>query len=176
MKRFNLFKFLLFFTLASLTSLVASGQESWEKYRDEACKSFVERSNKVNEEFKLASYERWDVNQATGKLIFSDKGVAKVIATVEFVGSWSSISNTWLWAWNNPSIVPAMKKKVEKVKDVGKQKMFSELSTSKLSSDEEYAWTLTAVAGHLLGAKTAYRAPYEGGSGFLLVFDIKWAK
>mgnify|MGYP006326070063 CR=1 FL=1 len=99
-----------------------------------------------------------------------------MIATVEFVGSWSSISNTWLWAGNNPSIVPAMKKRVEKVKTVGEQKMFSELTTSKWSSDEEYSWTITAVAGHILGAKSAYRAPYEGGSGFMLIFDIEWAK
>jgi hypothetical protein len=106
--------------------------KTYEEFRGEACQKFLERSKKVNEELKLASWPRWDYEQETGELVFSEKGVPKVIAKVQAAGSWSKF----------------------KIPGCGLG---------------------TAVAGHLLNAKTAYRAPDENGDLYLLVFDIRWA-
>src|SRR5687768_14155193 len=150
--------------------------KKYEEFRDEACQTFLESSKKVNEEFKLGSWPRWYYQQETGELVFSEKGVPKVIAKVQAAGSWSKLSNTWMWAWQNSSVLPSAKKDIDKVRKFGMENSFAELADPQWACDKEYAWTVTAVAGHLLNAKTAYRAPYENGALYLLVFDIRWAE
>jgi hypothetical protein len=150
--------------------------KKYEEFRDEACQIFLERSKKVNEEFKLGNWPRWDYKQETGELIFSEKGIPKVIAKVQAAGSWSKLSDTWMWAWQNSSLLPLAKKDVEKVRKFGIENKFAELADPQWACDKEYAWTVTAAAGHLLKAKTAFRAPYENGALYLLVFDIRWVE
>lgn len=154
---------------------VAQVQPDYEKFRDEVCEKFLTRSKKVDEEFKLGSYSRWDFRQDTGQIIFSDKGVPKVIATVQIAGTWSNISNTWMWSWNNKSIEKPVKKDLETVREFGLEKKFSELTNAQWASDPEYAWTVTAVAGYILNAKTAFRGDSGSGYVYFLVFDLRWA-
>lgn len=154
---------------------VVRGQKlsGYEKFRDKACETFLETSKKVNEEYRLGDYSRWDFSQDTGKLIFSDDGVQKVIATVQVAGSWSNISSTWMWSWHNKSILDPLKVEIGKVRKFGLEKKYAELTDAVWASDPEYAWTMTAVAGQILGAKTSYRAPMDTGYLYLLVFDLK---
>jgi len=49
------------------------------------------------------------------------------------------------------------------------------LTTAKWECDEDYAGTMTAVAGYLLKSKGAYRGPIEDGYVYLLITDIRWA-
>lgn len=178
MTRRTLFTFLLAALIGTGVIAVSAQKvdKKYEKFRDEACQKFLERSKKVNEEFKLASWPRWDYTQETGELVFSEKGVPKVIAKVQAAGSWSKLSDTWMWAWNNSSLLPSVKKDVDKLRKFGIENNFAELKDPLWACDKEYAWTVTAVAGHLLNAKTAYRAPHENGALYLLVFDIQWAE
>ena len=147
--------------------------KKYEDFRDEACKIFLERSKKANDEFKLGSWPRWDYKQETGELVFSEKGVPKVIAKVQAAGTWSKLSDTWMWAWQNRSLLSSVKKDVDKVRKFGIENNFAELTDPQWACDKEYAWTVAAVAGYLLNAKTAYRAPDENGALYLLVFDIR---
>jgi len=162
--------------LASAVISAAQSQTDYEKFRDEACEKFLAQSKKINEEFKLGGYSRWDFRQDTGQIIFSDNGVPKVIATVQIAGSWSNISNTWMWSWNNKSIEDPVKKDLETVRKFGQERKYDELINAQWKSDAEYAWTITAVAGHILKAKTAYRGDSGSGYAYFLVFDLKWAE
>lgn len=147
---------------------------SYEKFLKNVIADFGPRATRLNEEYKLGSY-RWDLDQTTGKLIFSDSGIPKVIADAQIVGSYSTYSNTWMWSWANESIEENMKKDLGKVKKYGEQHNFKELVTAKWRCDEEYAWMMTAVAGYLLKAKGAYRGPIDDGYVYMLIMDIKWA-
>jgi hypothetical protein len=147
---------------------------SYEKFLDEAVADFGPRATRLNEEYKLGSY-RWDLDQTTGKLVFSAGGVPKVIANVQIVGSYSTHSHTWMWSWANESVEENMKKDVGKIKEYGEQHNFKELVTPKWECDENYGWTMTAAAGHLLKAKGAYRGPMKDGYVYMLITDIKWA-
>src|SRR6187401_2877694 len=51
--------------------------------------------------FNIGSFERYDYDQDTGKLVFSSTGNVRVITDFQAVGSISTRSNTWLWAWAN---------------------------------------------------------------------------
>jgi hypothetical protein len=147
---------------------------SYEKLLEEAMADFGPRATRLNEEYKLGSY-RWDLDQTTGKLIFSDGGVPRVIANAQIVGSYSTYSNTWMWSWANQSIDENMKKGMGKIKEYGEKHKFKELVTPKWACDENYGWTMTAVAGYLLKAKGAYRGPIDDGYVYMLITEIKRA-
>lgn len=162
--------------LGSTAFVFAQNQVEYEKFRDEACEKFLAQSKKVNEEYKLGTYSRWDFSQDTGKIVFSDKGVPKVIATVQIAGTWSNVSDTWMWSWNNPSIERSVKRDIETVPKFGLERNYEELTNPQWKSTPEYAWTVTAVAGSILKAKTAYRGDSGSGYAYFLIFDLKWAK
>ena len=52
----------------------------------------------LGEEYRLWRWSRYDWHQETRQLIFSEGGVAKVTADIQFVGSISPESDTWLWS------------------------------------------------------------------------------
>jgi hypothetical protein len=147
---------------------------SYENFLDEAMSNFGPRATRLNEEYKLGSYH-WDLDQTTGKLIFSDGGVPKVIANAQIVGSYSTYSHTWMWSWANETVDENMKKDIGNVKKYGEQHKFKELVTAKWECDEDYGWTMTAAAGYLLKAKGAYRGPIDDGYVYMLITDIKRA-
>jgi len=175
-----LFILLVVIAVAAQTTSRVIMETQWTadyiKYRDETFKTFMERSEKVNVEFKLADYDHWDFRQDTGQLVFSNKGVKKVVADVQVAGDWTA-RNSWMWAWNNDSIEAPLKKEMFKVRDFGKEKNYYELITPEFRIMEEYAWSLTAIAGTIIKAKGAYRGQTgKGGYIYFLITDLKWVK
>lgn len=145
---------------------------AYEKFLDDAMASFGPAATQLNEDYNLAAY-RWDLDQEKGTLTFSEKGTPKVIATVQIVGSYSTYSQTWMWAWANESIRDALKKGATQVKAYGTEHKYSQLTTAKFKCDEDDGWSLTAAAGYLLKAKGAYRGPMTDGYVYMLITDIK---
>ena len=127
--------------------------------------------------YKIGGYEHWDYNQQTGKLIFSDSGVKKLIIDYEDVGSVSVKSNTWLWAWGNTSIEERVKSKIGMVRDFGKKRGFNKLINSEWTADEYDGWEMTAIASYLMKAKGAYRVPLNDSTlyAFFIFKNITWA-
>lgn len=126
-------------------------------------------------EFNLGAHERFDWHQETGELIWSDAGVPRVVAKVQFVGSVSKKSNTWLWSWANPSILDGVKGDLLAVKAFGVKHQIEKLTTAKWPAEEVDGWEMTSIAAKLCGAKGAYRAPDANGFTFLIFTDISWA-
>ena len=60
------------------------------------------RQDALQREFRLGSWPRWDWDQDTGELVFSRDGVPHVVADFQFVGSISTVSDTWRWVAARP--------------------------------------------------------------------------
>jgi hypothetical protein len=69
--------------------------------------------------------------EETRQLIFSENGVAKVAADIQFVGSISTESDTWLWAWANDSVDPQLSTSNGMVRDYGEEHGFNHLTIKK---------------------------------------------
>lgn len=131
--------------------------------------------NKATRDFLIGSYERFDWNQDDGTLVFSDSGVTKVVAEVQFVGSFSTISNTWLWSWDNATILPQVKQRMFEVREFGERHGIEELSTAKWPATVHDGWAMTAITAKLLDAHGAYRTADGDGFTFLVMTSIRWA-
>jgi len=168
---------ILIFSCLFLSASVGFAQEkSYEKFLDEVKKGFGADAEKLNKEYKIVSYDRWGANQETGELVFYDNDIPQVIASFKIAGSYSTYSNTWKWSWANDTVFPKIKKDMIKIKEFGEKREFKELITAQWECEQDYAWTMTSVAGHIINAKGSYRGKIPDGYVYLLITDIKWAK
>jgi len=132
---------------------------SFEELSKISCEYLKKQQAYCQEKYKIGQYERWNYDQLTGKLIFSDKGIQKVIIDYEEVGSVSLKSNTWLWAWGNSSIEENVKKDMATVRAYGVKRGFKSLLNAKWPADIVDGWDMAAISAYLLKAKGVYRIP-----------------
>jgi len=134
-----------------------------------------ERLEHLRTVFRLSEYERFDFDQLTGLLTFSDRGVAKLNAPCQMIGSHSTVSETWLWSWGNSSIVPNLVTGALRVREYGLEHEIVELVKPKFEASDDDAWRLAAVSAFILKSFGVYRCPVRIGSSFLALESASWA-
>jgi hypothetical protein len=125
--------------------------------------------------FNIDSYQRYDYDQDSGKLVFSSNGTVQVITDFQAVGSISTRSHTWLWAWANQSILPAVRQAAEQVRRFGEAEQISEVIEPYWPADEADGWAMTALMAYLTQAKGGYRCPDDNGFLYVVFTQIDWA-
>ena len=77
--------------------------DDYDKLVKESSDYLTVQIKRCKQDYKIGEYERYDYDQEKSELVWSDGGVAKVTAKVQFVGSISTKSDSWLWSWDNAS-------------------------------------------------------------------------
>ena len=149
--------------------------EEFSELVDESHEYLVSAQDACKRDFQIGDYERYDWNQDSGELVFSHEGIPRVIAGIQFVGSISTTSRTWLWSWDNATVVDSIKDQMQRVRDFGIRYGISKLTEAKWDADEVDGWEMTAIAARILKAKGAYRSPKDDGFTFMVFTDIRWA-
>lgn len=147
----------------------------YDKFVEEAIQYLNEKNSYLEKHFDIGSYNRFDINQVTGMLSFSNAGVARVYAPFKAVGSISHTSHTWLWAWANLHFLPNLRGAAKRVKRFGQSKGFHELVEPKFPADEEDGWRLTAITAYVLKSAGGYRCPTERVTTFVVLSEVLWA-
>ena len=127
-----------------------------------ANQELAQKQEALGTDFGIGSFKRFWWEQATQKLqFFDDADALKLEADVIYIGSYSEKSNSWKWAWSNSSLLPWIRKRSEKLRELeavtgidlfGQEKAFS-------IEDESMAWELAAMSVKHLGAMGCYRTP-----------------
>ncbi|HLY08365.1 MAG TPA: hypothetical protein VKW04_03560 [Planctomycetota bacterium] len=124
-------------------------------------------------DFQLGSYLRFDWDPWRGELVFSSGGTPKVVARIQIVGSLSTKSNSWVWAWATPGLFDAVRKAVLQTKRFGEERGIISLITPKWAAKESDAWEMTAITARLSDAKGAYKCPSPDGFTFMVFTDLR---
>lgn len=113
-------------------------------------------------EYGLGQYPRWWFDQASATLKFYDQHErVGLIADIINIGSFSTSASTWQWAWSNPSVLPALRLRAERHKELQATTGFGIFGRAEpFKADEARAWELSAMAVMHLGAVGCYRAPF----------------
>jgi len=101
--------------------------------------------------------------------------VAKVVADIQFVGSISTESDTWLWAWANDSVDPKLSAALSVVREFGEKSGFEHLTSKKWHAHGVDGWEMVSIAAFLLNARGAYRTPKGNGFTFMVMTNVRWA-
>ena len=93
-----------------------------------------------------------------------------VEAPAQIIGTYSPSASSWLWAWANDSLLPALCTASEAVREWGTARGHESLMQPRLDGvSAEQAADLAAIAFRLTRAKGYYRAP-AGNSELHLTF------
>jgi hypothetical protein len=107
----------------------------------------------------FGKFARWDLSMDDGVLIFSNPDGTTASCPAQIIGSFDSQDNTWLWAWDNPSVPDKLKKDALQVKAFGEQHGLIQLTSAQWPATESNAWEMVALATKLCGEQGAYRGP-----------------
>lgn len=136
--------------------------EEFVQFVDSAVAELGEKQERLKAEYGIGSHARWHFDQETEKLDFFDEQDRKVLEMdVIDIGSWASNSKTWMWAWANVTVLPSLRMKAERLKELDSVtgvEIFSEEAAFPLE-DEGLAWSLAAMSVRHLNALGVYRAP-----------------
>lgn len=128
--------------------------------------SMIEQLAQAHMTWGLGTADRWGLDQTTGLITwtFQDKTAT---ASAQILGSHNPSTGTWLWAWANSSILPAMSRDSLVVRDWGASGGHHAFTEPKLDVDPEQAGSLTAVAVRITRATGFYRA--TGGASVPII-------
>ena len=123
----------------------------------------------------LGKTDRWDLDQKDGRLIFTSKTLT-VAGPAQIIGTYSTQTGTWLWAWDHPSVLPPLQFNARRVREYGEKHGIQALTTRKIECSESEAWEFTALACYLCGAQGAYRGPAGTALVFMTFDEVKLSK
>lgn len=152
-----------------------SGDDEFEALVN-ASISELEVKNDAHKAWGMATYERWSFDQSDGNLVFSKSDGAIAAAPAQVIGSFSKADNSWLWAWDNPSVNADLKAHSLKLKEYGEQHGIERLTTGTWIGTEADAWAMVALAVKLCDARGAYRGPGTSSDIFMTFGEVKFSK
>jgi hypothetical protein len=150
-----------------------------DQYREfvmRASDEFEEKQNALMIDYDIGTgaFADYFCDQTTGTLQFLDEHKhVGVEAAIIPIGSFSTRTDTWLWGWANPSNLPELRAKAEKLIALTKVtgKLF--FQQPKLRATERRAWRLAGLAVSHLGAVGCYRTPTKHLYAFWALDSIR---
>ncbi|WP_028101745.1 DUF6882 domain-containing protein [Pseudoduganella violaceinigra] len=157
----------------SVTSMDDTTAQAWVQYLDTQCKVLRDKQQAMTGRLKLNDYSRWDYYQENAQLVFSGGAQPDLVADVEFVGTLSTASDTWMWSWANFSLLQPVRSRILAVRDFGEEHDYPLLTVPKWKAQQQDGWHMTAIALDVLGAMGAYRVPTDNGFIFMVVLSAQ---
>ena len=112
-------------------------------------------------------------DQPSGTLEFRDTaGQPHLTASVIPIGSHSAKSGTWMWAWANKTILPALREGADRFRDLAAVTGMKLLAQDLINVEPDMPWEITAMVVRHIGAMGAYRAPDRGSDLYLAIMNV----
>jgi hypothetical protein len=111
----------------------------------------------------------WSVNLDEGTIRFTGNDGYQAVAPVQVVGTFNTLDDTFLWAWDHPSIPEERATASLLAREFGEKHALLNYTSSKVECDVETAWEFAAVTNYLAEMQGVYRAP-SGTTFAFLVF------
>ncbi len=109
----------------------------------------------------------WNVDQEAGTITWSFPDGKVATAPVQIIGTYNPNDNSFLWAWDPPSILEPLQEHAKLVKAFGLKHGIQKFTERKVIVSEDEAWEFIAVANRLAGGNGGYRAAAGGPLVFM---------
>jgi hypothetical protein len=144
--------------------------EEFDLFVEESTKELNRKQKSLVKTYRLGKWDEYFYDTPSGELQFKDnKGAVQVRADTVPLGSYSTTSGTWQWAWANKSTPTAVRKQAEELKKLFKRTGIDVFKMPAIEIDEPMVWELAAMSVSHLGAKGCYHMA-AGADGHLNVF------
>lgn len=123
--------------------------------------------------YGIGTYERFWFDQQAATVEFRDSSESPwVVAAVVPVGSYSSRSGTWMWAWANETLLVELRSKAESLRQLADVTGMAAFTTPIISVKPELASKFAALAVKHLNALGAYRVSGDASDLYLAITDV----
>ncbi|MDC4604266.1 hypothetical protein OHV64_05220 [Acinetobacter baumannii] len=127
-----------------------------------ACRKELElKTLKASNDWGMNIVDEWDIDLVIGGITFNI-GDRQEFFEINVIGTYDERNQTFMWAWEHPSIPQDLQEVALIVKKYGEQYEIAELQQQLVYCSEEEAWNFTALAAHLAKADGAYRGKVNG--------------
>ena len=147
--------------------------KEFNTFLDNCYQELEEKQNLLMSEYNLGKYGKYWFDQITETIQFKEDGKVELEFYVVLIGSWSSKSNSWMWAWANKSITEELRSKSIKIKELANYTGFNVFEKEAFEADEAMAHELTSMAVHYLNALGMYIVPSDNLKSFLALIKLK---
>jgi hypothetical protein len=141
-----------------------------------AFESFAERDAELARTFQIGGWSRYAWDMETATLTFLENGQPRVVATIEFAGTYASVPKTWMWAWANPSVPGAATRRLNEVREYGRKHDLVPLYADHWHAPEVHALEMAVVTAYLLDGRGVYHAPAgpPGTTVYMVITSAQW--
>jgi len=153
-----------------------------KKLKDKEIDAFVQHSIHELIEIQdqnIAKYDlangRWDSDLDKGVIVFTNDDRI-VTASIQVIGTLNHEKNTFMWAWDHPSIPERLRKHSLLAKEWGEANELPIFTHRVVTCDKDQAWEFTAITRHLSKADGAYIGQGDKVSPFFTLNDFKITK
>lgn len=115
----------------------------------------------------------WHFDDKASTLTFSDPTSPSIIADIRLVGSYSTRSNTFQWAWETFDDCAPDAREIARLRIFGEVRGLAKLTTATWNCDEAEGWEMASLAGYVLGTEAIYRAPFDHQRWFMLLSNLR---
>jgi hypothetical protein len=118
------------------------------------------------------NFQEYWYDQESSKIQFKTDGKVMLEFRVVFIGSWSTKSNTWMWAWANNSMTDGVKSQSSVLKELKLVTGFGIFTEESFNCDEAMAHELAAFSVDHLKAKGMYISPDGKSNLFMALMHV----
>ena len=146
--------------------------EAHHNHADPILLDFFRKQNDLEEVYGLGKFERYDLDSKNAKLVFKNQGIDCITASIQILGSLSTTDNTWLWAWENPSLPKHLTHQIHPLQEHFKEINFLPLAEDTLEDNDQRIIEVMAIATHILQSKGVYKHYSDTQVIFMAINDI----
>lgn len=106
------------------------------------------KTSLASQAWDMDKIDQWDIDLVMGLISFTI-GERIEVFEINVVGTYHVAEQTFMWAWDHPSIPEDLQEVASMVKDYGEEHDIVELQEHIVSCSEDDAWNFTALATHL---------------------------
>lgn len=147
-----------------------------DEYRalvEEARQELEAKARTLSARYRLDRSTEYAWNLGEGALSLGRDGGMLALAEVEVVGTYSRPEQTWLWAWANPAVPPAARRRAEQVIAYGHRHGIDRLTRPKLAATFDEARELVALACRVIGGAGGLSDENDGLVMWMLLADVR---
>ncbi|MDQ3298175.1 MAG: hypothetical protein M3619_16420 [Myxococcota bacterium] len=116
---------------------------------------------------------KWHFDDESRTLTFYDPERLTVIADVVHVGSYSTKSSTFQWAWETYDPETREAVDISRLRVFGEVRGIERLTTPYWACEEVDGWEMASLAGYVLGAEGLYRPLFDHVRWFMLLSNLR---
>jgi hypothetical protein len=137
-----------------------------------ACSWLTDRNVVLAREHGIGLEETYAFDQDLGKIELTFADGRKIVANGQLLGSFDPRDGTFLWAWANPSIRPALLEDAHRAQAEGRRIGDAALTTPIQAADFDQLTALLALVSQIAGADGLYRCITNGSTSVFVTLRL----